>query len=144
MVFHLPSLTEYMLLGTSAILSILITGVMKAAKDKLLFHFKESIFSNEKRFKRLWWDPSISHINKWKHGKKEDGERFPFSSTIFVWYTDAWHFFQMLQNVFSKLAVFFMFSMYIPYSYSLGVVLLWYCAETGIFELFFKKLLVRR
>lgn len=32
--------------------------------------------------------------NKWKNGDPKQGERFKFSSTIFVWTTDFWHFIQ--------------------------------------------------
>ena len=29
--------------------------------------------------------------NKWKNGDPKQGEKFPFSSTIFVMFTDRWH-----------------------------------------------------
>lgn len=61
-----------------------------------------------------WWNKSNSWRNKWKKNKKGNlisnnkrlwyylwlykpsyVELFPYSSTIFVWTTDAWHLFQM-------------------------------------------------
>ena len=34
--------------------------------------------------------------NKWKNGIKIQGEKFPFSSTLFVFLTDRWHMAQSL------------------------------------------------
>lgn len=34
--------------------------------------------------------------NKWKNGNKNQGEKFPFSSTLFVMFTDRWHLWQSL------------------------------------------------
>lgn len=40
------------------------------------------------------WDKSVSWKNKWKNGDKEQGERWPTSSTITVFLTDGWHLMQ--------------------------------------------------
>ncbi len=41
-----------------------------------------------------WWNPIFSQWNKYKNTEPEDGPAFPGSTTIFVWVTDAWHFFK--------------------------------------------------
>jgi len=39
-----------------------------------------------------WWQATLfSSGNKWKDFDKKNGERFPFSSTLLVAFTDAWH-----------------------------------------------------
>ena len=43
-----------------------------------------------------WWNKDESWRNKWKNGDPLQGERFLGSSTVFVWATDGWHFFQSL------------------------------------------------
>lgn len=69
----------------------------------LQFHFTESVFKN---LNGNYWNPAISWTNKWNVSKsfKEavenpnsgKGERFPGSSTFFVWLTDAFHLFQFI------------------------------------------------
>jgi hypothetical protein len=56
--------------------------------DTIKNQFNISIFKN---LNRKYFDPAISHLNKWKDGIKSLGESFPGSSTIFVWLTDFWH-----------------------------------------------------
>ena len=70
-----------------------------------------------------WWNKSLSWSWKWKNTtdpvikspwyylgiyKPLHIEKFPFSSTILVWATDGWHFFQMifLTLVFSAIVLF--------------------------------------
>jgi len=43
-----------------------------------------------------WWAGHESWINKYKNGDKEQGPKFPGSTTVFVWVTDGWHFFQAI------------------------------------------------
>ena len=61
----------------SVILTI-ISAVLKALMDYRQFHDIDS------------WR------NKWKNGDPKQGEKFPFSSTIFVLFTDRWHQYQAL------------------------------------------------
>ena len=68
--------------------------------DKLQFHYSKSIFKN---LEPQWWNPKLSHINKYRNGLKENGPKFLGSTTIFVWVTDAWHFFQLIM-IYSVLA----------------------------------------
>ena len=72
-----------------------IAGAANAIMDTIQFKFNESIFSNYSKIKQ-WADPKLSWRNKWKNGERQQGERFPGSSTIFVWTTDLWHFAQSI------------------------------------------------
>lgn len=63
--------------------------MFEAIMDKLQFHYHTT-----KLFRKLnpkFWNPEISWKNKWKNGNKEEGEKFPFSSTLLVSFTDGWH-----------------------------------------------------
>lgn len=65
--------------------------------DTVDFKFNQSIFSNLKSQKaRYWWNQSEGWKNKYKDRDPSKGPAFPGSTTIFVWLTDAWHFFQMI------------------------------------------------
>ena len=76
---------------------IALAGVAEAVMDKLQFHFDRSIFANFRN--KQWWDPINSWKNKWKNGDKTQGEKFWLSSTLFVFTTDAWHFFKFIRNI---------------------------------------------
>lgn len=43
-----------------------------------------------------WWSRD-GWRRKYKNGDPSQGEKFPGSATVFVFITDAWHFFQFLQ-----------------------------------------------
>lgn len=92
------------------IILILLASTADAIMDTISSHFPISIFSNIREWKILskwklqnklklynWINPYYSWRNKWKNGKKEDGEKFLGSSTIFVFVTDAWHLMQFIQ-----------------------------------------------
>ena len=75
----------------------------KGICDSLQFHYDTSFaaeYENEQ-----FWNPQVSYKNKWEGGMKANGERFPGSSTVFVWTTDAWHLFQTVQYALIRLAV---------------------------------------
>lgn len=84
-----------MIIFISYILTI-ISGLSEGIMDTLQFHFDKSSFPKLKN--QIFWDPKISWKNKWKNGDPLMGERFRFSSTLFVFSTDAWHFFKFLRN----------------------------------------------
>lgn len=46
-----------------------------------------------------YWDPSISWKNKYANGDPAQGEKFPGSSSLFVFSTDAYHLFRTLNKV---------------------------------------------
>jgi len=85
-----------------SLIFIFLAAVCNSIMDKLQFHFSKSVFSASNS---SWWDPSTSWRNKWKNGDSKQGEKFFGSSTIFVFTTDAWHFFQSLMLLFFTCAV---------------------------------------
>jgi len=81
------------------IISIILVGIAgycEAIMDKLLFHYNNSSF----KFKpnQHFWNPAISWVNKYKQDLKTP--RFFGSTTLFVFMTDAWHFFKFLRTTF--------------------------------------------
>jgi hypothetical protein len=62
--------------------------------DTLQFHYNKSRYATKSN--QQFWNPKLSWENKYKRGA--DGAllrplvpRFPGSTTIFAWTTDAWH-----------------------------------------------------
>jgi len=81
--------------------------------------------------------------NKWKYdeyGNCEGKEKFFGSSTFLVWLTDLWHLckFLMLMSICAGI-VFYMplFKWYFD-------LLIFYCLFTITFELFYKKILIKK
>jgi len=82
--------------GILGVLLVCLAGFTKAVMDKLQFHWHKSIFAlNPGKYTPLFWDPSVSWANKYKPGTNYKEEKFKFSTTLLVFLTDAWHFFQM-------------------------------------------------
>lgn len=74
---------------------VILASIMNAVMDKIQFHWSKSVFSKIKNKKILAWaNPDGSWRNKWKNGNPDEGERFLGSSTVFVRFTDLWHFSQ--------------------------------------------------
>jgi len=113
----------------------------------LQFRFSESIFRN---LNKNYWNPAFSWMNKWSVSKslKEyienpnsgKGERFPGSSTIFVWLTDAFHLFQFIFLNSLILALSFMADGKIVYSFPvqlweafIGIRLIYALVFEGLF-----------
>lgn len=86
---------------TISILCAIIAGIARAVSNKVVFHYRSSVF----RYKE-WFNPDKSWRNKWKlengnpkivNGKKV--ERYFGSSTIFVLFTDAFHLFEFIFRI---------------------------------------------
>lgn len=77
------------------IILILICAVSNAIMD----------LSSEDRFSKEWMNKSTGWKNKWYLGNPNMGEAFPFSSTIFVAFTDLWHFSQLIFHTSWQLAI---------------------------------------
>lgn len=89
-----------------SIIFFILAGIANAVMDKIVFHWGRSIFKDTK-FEQ-WANPKVSYKNKWKNNSNSsNGERFPGSSTIFVWTTDLWHFAQSFMITFFVLGVLF-------------------------------------
>jgi len=87
------------------IIFLIFAALAKSIMDVLQFHYKRTPFA--KLGNQQWWNPKISHSNKYKNNSVLSGEKFPGSVTIFVWVTDAWHFFQMIFLTFMFLSIVF-------------------------------------
>lgn len=89
-----------------SILFLALAGMCNAVMDKINFHWDECIFKGSKLD---WWaNPEVSYKNKWKNNSNSfDGEKFPGSSTVFVWVTDLWHFAQSFMITFFVLSTLF-------------------------------------
>ena len=73
---------------------LIVAGIGKAVMDTLQFHFSASVFKT--LVNSYWWNPAISWKSKYKNHDPSQGPAFPGSTTIFVFVTDAWHFFQFI------------------------------------------------
>jgi|TARA_R110001592_G_scaffold234108_2_gene491710 hypothetical protein len=89
-----------------SVLFLVLAGMCNAVMDKIVFHWDDSVFKGSKLD---WWaNPEVSYKNKWKNNSNSSGgEKFPGSSTVFVWVTDLWHFAQSFMISFFVLAALF-------------------------------------
>lgn len=117
---------------------LIIGGISNAVMDVLRFRYSTSIFREFKN--QLWWNPSISWKNKWKNGDPSQGEKFWGSSRWFVRFTDAWHFFQGLMFT----CFFLTIVLYQEIIYIWVDFILMYILFTGIFQLFYGKLFIKK
>jgi hypothetical protein len=130
-----------------SILFLSLAGICNAIMDSILFHWDKSIFKGSKL---EWWaNPEVSYKNKWKnHSNSEDGEKFPGSSTIFVFITDLWHFAQSFMITFFVLGVLFYDSIVVIKGYPLVSLLIDFVILKGVFsltfELFWSKILKKK
>ena len=130
-----------------SILFLSLAGICNAIMDSILFHWDKSIFKGSKL---EWWaNPEVSYKNKWKnHSNSEDGEKFPGSSTIFVWVTDLWHFAQSFMITFFVLGVLFYDGIVVIKGYPLVSLLIDFVILKGVFsltfELFWGKILKKK
>lgn len=134
------------------VLLIIFAAISKAIQDKIQFHFDESIFSKSKFTN--WWNPKLSHRNKWKRNGdvlvKNDKklwyylflyfpkykESFPYSSTFLVSLTDAWHLFGLIRNLSLVVAI--------SLAAKNGYFLLLYPIFAFVFHIFFVYLFVNK
>ena len=120
-----------------SIVLLIFAGICNSFMDALKTRYLKSIFQTWKN--QMWVNPAYSWPNKWKNGLKENGERFPGSSTVFVWVTDLWHLAKMLMLV----SIMFAVVLYDP------IVAWWidwfilYCSFTIPFEIFYSKVLIK-
>lgn len=132
------------------VLVFLVIGGSNAIMDVLQFRFDKSVFS---RFKGSWWNPSISWKNKWKvengellyvNGKPV--ERFFLSSTLFVFVTDAWHFFKFVMNTSMYYGLYSVLGEVAYYALGARLLILLYaiCARSFSFNVLFDRILIRK
>jgi hypothetical protein len=88
------------LLTILGILLVIAASISEAIMDTIQFHYERSVFKfDPDKYNPLFWDASISWKNKYKENSMTE-PKFYGSKTIFVFLTDAWHFFKFLRNLF--------------------------------------------
>jgi hypothetical protein len=129
----------------------MLAGMCNSVMDTLFSHYDISIF---KKFNPLFWNPEISWKNKWAQPYPQPTEnkwyyfgfpppykeRFPYSSTIFVFLTDAWHLFKFFMLTFIFLGV----VLYTPIVSKFADFFIYYIAYTFTFTMFYDYVLVRK
>jgi len=90
--------------------------------------------SAEGNLKNDKWNKDSSWMNKWSGYSTQHGwqERFPGSSTVFVWTTDFWHFTQFMYNNCWQVAL----AIHLPYPVVAFIVIK--IIYSGIFELLYR------
>jgi hypothetical protein len=124
-----------------------IAGVFNAIYEILFTSYKYSVFSN---LDPQYWDPKTSWKYKWKYPLRPAPvkwyyfvfqprykERFPYSSTILVWLTDAWHLFKALMLGCLMGAIVF----YTPIIHPLLDFVIFYITFTFTFTIFYEYIL---
>jgi len=123
-------------------LFIIIAGISKSIMDTVDFHFNQSIFNNIKNKKwRNWFNESEGWKNKYKDRDPKKGPAFPGSTTIFVFITDAWHFFQMimLSSLFISMTLCLTISLSLQWYWFILIFFALKSLMTLTFELFYSK-----
>jgi hypothetical protein len=121
---------------------ICLAAICKAVSDTLADHYGQSIFAGPGN----WWNKETSWKNKWKDGHPGKGERFPGSSTVFVFLTDAWHLFNAIQYTAWPLAVVWYWPVYglmSGYGWLIDAIIL-KVIFTGTFEVFYRWVFIKR
>lgn len=80
-----------------SILLFALAGVCKALSD--------AIAHGKIKYSGAWWDWEQGWKAKWKGGDPNKGEAFLFSSTLLVFLSDGWHFWNMVQYLCLTLAL---------------------------------------
>lgn len=126
------------------IVCLFIYGLAKAIGDTLLYRYDQSIFA--KLYNQHYFNPVISWQNKYDMTVLPDNpwyyfklytpkykERFPYSTTVFVGFTDAWHLTNWIRNRCIDIILF----IYIPWY----LVIITILARQIGFSTFYYKLL---
>jgi hypothetical protein len=100
-------------------LLLVLSGFIQGQMEKIAFNFYQSLYKKNKAF----FNPKVSFRNKYKqldnfvdfydeHGQKhwvkdidKTKERFPGSTTVFVWLTDGWHLFKVVSGTCLSIAI---------------------------------------
>lgn len=117
----------------------ILAGIVEAVTDKLNFHFDSSIFVKFKN--QQWWNPELSWKNKHKEGSKFKKWLW---KTVFVFLTDAWHFFKAAHTLI--LFVFVLYAQMQTVNTALFIVFVLggYIVKKAVFEITFNKILSQK
>lgn len=126
---------------------VTLAGIFNAVMDKIAFNYSSSIFKN---LNPRFWNLKESWKNQWKWPlepftgryyfglyKPRYRENFPYSSTVLVWMTDAWHLAKAIMLGLLMLAI----TNYTPVLGLLLDSLIYYCAFTICFTYFYSYIL---
>jgi hypothetical protein len=127
-----------------SLILIAIAGMCNALYELIFVAYDQSIFKN---LNPLFWNPQVSWKNKWAQPFPQPAEdkwyyfgfvplykeRFPYSSTIFVWITDAWHLFKAIMLTCIMAAI----VLYVPIISPFVDFILLYCTFTFVFTIFY-------
>lgn len=120
------------------ILCAILQGFSKSISDTLQFHYSSSIFSESGSMSFFGVD---SWKRKYKNGDVAQGEKFPLSTSLFVFLTDGWHCTNTIQ-IFSQLAGFYIaLNLNITPSIAIYYCLGYWIIRTIVFHIFFTYLL---
>lgn len=124
----------------SIILAIL-SGISKAIKDKINFHYYDSVFNQKGN--SFFWNPELSSLNKYKNQDPKQGPKFFGSTTFLVWLTDAWHLFDTIFYLLTLIMVALPSMVFLWWQAVMILILLW-VIKSVTFELFFSKILKQK
>lgn len=112
-----------------------LSGISKAVRDTLTFHFDISIFSNVDKFNPQYWNPDVSYVNK---NKPKNKFIRLLTRTILVPFTDILHLSMALKtfSLFSMFLILYTFGL--SFWYFLLFTILSYLLSKLIFEICFK------
>lgn len=84
------------------LLCLAIVASGDAVQDVLSHKYSSSVFADKNP---EFWNPKISWVNKYKDYPTDQRAKFPGAKTIFVAFTDGWHFAKWFVLNFGQLAV---------------------------------------
>jgi len=80
-------LKQYWLAGSA----MLVSGMMDGTVESITWHYEDGFKLRCPNANDLFWNPAISWKNKYKNHDPAQGQRFPGSTNVFVFTTDAYH-----------------------------------------------------
>lgn len=118
----------------------ILAAVCNAVMDILAHKYKQSIFS---KWNRQYWDPSVSHRNKYKNHVISKEPKFFGSTTFLVFLTDGWHLFQFLSNSFIIVSIILIINCIADVTWwqNLALFIMFKVLWGVFFEWFYSKLL---
>ena len=141
--FEISLYSYYINLGLFLLLMGFI-GISKAVSDTLEHHYYTSIFKQD-YFNDLFWNAEISWKNKYKDITVDKTPKFILSTSLLIFLTDGWHFFNFIRS-FSTLGALFMIPFVVQDNITvyenLKHVTIGILFNMWIFDLFYEYILV--
>ena len=131
------------------ILSLIFLSIASACNsviDTLQHHFWRSIFDDKKRFKREFWDATLSWSNKYNDdGSLRKIKILKWKINYPVQITDAFHLFKTIMIIFIVLAIVFHFALTkLTIKNCLIEILLYGVCWNATFSLFYNRILIKK